>query len=91
MQHNVAVVGQNPVALSSVAFNTEPAVTVLPFQLAIDFVCNRVHLAMTGSSRDDEEIDDRGDTGQIQYQNLLAAQLVGDLRRHDSIRPTDGV
>ena len=58
VQHNVAVVRQNPVALCPIAFDADSAVTVFVLELTVHLVGDRMHLPLTGAGGDHEEIDD---------------------------------
>ena len=58
VQHNVPLVGQNPVSLSSVAFDADASIAVFVLELSIDFICNRMSLPLAGCRGNDEKIHD---------------------------------
>ena len=77
VQHDVAVVLQNPVA-DAVALETETLRSEFVHH-AVDLLGDGVHLSPAVAAADHEEVDDGRDAGEIEHADVLAAVVVGDL------------
>ena len=85
MQDDVAEVDQDPVAFGAITFDADAAIAVFVLKFSVDFVGDGVHLAGACAGDDDEEVDDGGDAGEVEDEDILAAQLVGDAGCSNSV------
>jgi hypothetical protein len=69
VDQQVAVIGQHPFGLV-VTLDADGQLAGLLLQLEADFVADGLNLARVGAGRDDEEIGERGDAGEVQNQDV---------------------